>query len=69
MINYFRMANNWGGARQGAGRKDLGDKKRVPFACRLPADVKEKLYEEAERENVSTGELIERLMKIKRSAE
>lgn len=54
---------NWGGKREGAGRKALGDKKRVTIGLTVEASTKEKLQKLAKEQGISMSELINRLAK------
>lgn len=57
------MNTERGGARPGAGRKPLGDQKRVMVAVRLPPDVVEWLRAQDESQSVVLERLLRKEMK------
>ena len=54
--------NTWGGARQGAGRKPMKDGQRVTFSCRLKAENKEYLYQQANETGLTATEVLETII-------
>ena len=58
------MANNWGGARQGAGRKPMSEGQKVTFSCRLKPENKEYLYQRAEQTGLTATEVLETIIEI-----
>ena len=54
--------NTWGGARQGAGRKPKDTAQRVTFSCRLKAENKEYLYQQANETGLTATEVLETII-------
>ena len=54
--------NGHGGKREGAGRKTLGEKRRVTVALSIDAEAKEKLMRLAAEQGVSMSEYMNRLI-------
>lgn len=54
--------NTWGGARQGAGRKPMKEGQRVTFSCRLKAENKEYLYQQANETGLTATEVLEAII-------
>ena len=57
----MKKKNGWGGSRAGAGRKA---KNNATLNCYISPELLEKIKEEAKREKISTGEVVERRMKF-----
>ena len=57
-----RMVRTWGGARAGAGRKKGAD--TIPFSCRLKANTKQYLQEEADKAGITVTECLETIIQI-----
>jgi hypothetical protein len=53
----------WGGKRYGAGRKSAPTGKRESISTRVDAETSRKLREEAERQGVGVGNVIDQLVK------
>jgi hypothetical protein len=53
----------WGGKRYGAGRKTAPTGKRESISTRVDAETARKLREEAERQGVGIGNVIDQLVK------
>lgn len=56
------MQNTWGGARQGAGRKPKVEGQRVTFSCRLKAETREYLYQQAQQTGLTATEVLETII-------
>jgi hypothetical protein len=53
----------WGGKRHGAGRKTAPTGKRESISTRVDSETARKLREEAERQGVGVGNIIDQLAK------
>lgn len=58
-----KTSKNWGGRREGAGRKAAGETaKSVTVALRLSPELKAKLFQVASGRGISASELMSRLI-------